>query len=83
MLYLVARMTTSHRTVNMGMMQILLHREGIVVIMSMILTLFLRPKLLQMTSIIFLTSWGTKLFANYAGKFLYVNALQHWLDVYQ
>jgi hypothetical protein len=73
MLYLVARMTMSHCAAIMAAMRILLHREGIVVIMSiMILTPLLCPKLLQMTFFIFMTSLGTKPFAKYAGKFPYV-----------
>jgi hypothetical protein len=53
-------------------MWIQLHRERTAAIMSMILTPFHRPKILQMTSIIFLTGLGTKPFVKYAGKFSYI-----------
>jgi hypothetical protein len=83
MMYLVARMTTTHRkaitaTTRMRTRRMrtrILHRgipPGIVVIASMILTPFLCPKLRQMTSIIFSTGLGSKSFAEYASKFSYV-----------
>jgi hypothetical protein len=52
-------------------MQILLDREGVIVVViaSMILTLPHHPKLLQETLIIFLTGLGKKPFVLYASKY--------------
>jgi hypothetical protein len=57
-----------------GIVVLVLHGEGIVVLVlvSMILTPFLCSKLVQMTYIIFSTSLEIMLFARYVGKFTYV-----------